>query len=127
MVQMGKKETLWETCLANNVFLAGPVSSIQFCVYVRVRCAQIYVYALCVERKQTLWERCLTTMYSKRVLFIDTIFFSLYVSDGAGCSVYCSGTPLLLSSNIKYQLTTPVQTVSFSSPNHQLIRSHSGG
>ena len=64
MVQMGKKETLWETCLANNVFLAGPVSSIQFCVY-----------ALCVERKQTLWERCLTTMYSKRVLFIDTIFF----------------------------------------------------
>lgn len=75
MVQMGKKETLWETCLANNVFLAGPVSSIQLCVYVRVRCAQIYVYALCMERKQTLWERCLATMYSKRVLFIDTILF----------------------------------------------------
>ena len=38
-------------------------------------------------------------------------FISMYVSNGAGCSVYCSGTPLLLSSNIKYQLTTPVQTV----------------
>jgi len=97
---------------------------------------------LCLCACQMCSDLCLCPLYGKETnplgkVFSNNLFqagpvyrysfISMDVSDGAGCSVYFSGTPLLLSSNIKYQLTAPVQTVSFPNPDHQLIMSRNGG